>query len=175
MGATSALVGVALMAAGIARPAFASGSFLATPAWAFLLTAGGVLGVAGAVILVLATRVQPEEPDIVPAHVAFQSRMSVQPLTPMPTPAGGRMVSEERARPRLQAPAAPIQRRVGPSREDIDGMSAQIQELTKKINKAGVMLATGQLSQEGYLAYVDDLKRQRGNLEAAKVRAEMRS
>jgi hypothetical protein len=53
-------------------------------------------------------------------------------------------------------------------------LDAQIRELTRKINRAGVMLATGKLSEKGYTKYVDDLKRQRGILEADRVHREWR-
>lgn len=183
VGGVCLALGAGLLVVGLVRPAFASGAFLETPVWALFITAGSVLALAGAFILIFTFRAPPAESDVVPAHVAFASRMSAPPILPTrPTPssAGARRgvsgaSSPVVASPRIQSPAPPVQQRVGPSQSDIDGMSAQIHELTRKINKAGVMLATGQLSQEGYLAYVDDLKRQRGNLEAQRVRAELRS
>lgn len=189
VGGISALLGAAGLVLGIARPAFAAGTFLETPVWALLITGGCVLALAGAFILIFTFRAPPEEADVIPAHVAFNSRMAVKPLTPPVAAPARRNPPAAPARgangngaapapmptPKMQPPPPPAQQRVGPSRTDIDGISAQISELTKKINKAGVMLATGQLSQEGYLAYVDDLKRQRGNLEAARVRAELRT
>lgn len=57
---------------------------------------------------------------------------------------------------------------------EVLSIDSKIREVTREINKAGVMLATGKLSRDGYSQYVDDLKKQRGDLEAAKIDLEMK-
>lgn len=182
VGIACALLGAAAIMAGVVRPFFLAGQLLGTPAWALTITAGGVLALTGVLILLFSFRPAPEEPNIVPAHVAFKQRMIVQPVVPAsaqrPSVPGSGSAEDGGASSsasRLPAPAAQAKQRVGPIKEDIAGIDDQIRDLTKRINKAGVMLATGQLSQQGYLAYVEDLKSQRGKLEAARVRAELRS
>lgn len=176
VGGVTAALGVCAALLGVVRPAWALGTFLATPVWALLLTVGFVLLLAGGCTIVFSFRPLPAEADVVPAHVAFNSRMNAPSIVPSgfasPAPM---MANGERASSRLDLPAAPTQKRVAPGRTDLADIDVQIRELTRQIGKAGVMLATGQLSQQGYLAYVDDLKRRRGNLEAARVKAELRS
>lgn len=115
---------------------------------------GGVL-LAGAVLLIAFSAKRVEEPvPIVPAHVAFASKNIARPLeAPEPT-----------HRPKA-APSLP---------PELASLDQKIREVTREINKAGVMLATGKLSREGYAQYVEDLKKQRGDLEAAKLSLEMR-
>lgn len=171
VGIGSGTLGVLLLGAGLFRAGPLEGSLAGSPYWLLALVAGGVLALAGALILVFTFRGEEEVLSTVPAHVAFRQRMTVEEVLPAPAQRGG---SGAAASGRLPSPQAPAQRRVAPARDDIASLDAQIRELTKKINKAGVMLATGQLSQQGYLAYVEDLKRQRGKLEANRVRAELK-
>lgn len=170
------MLGVAAVGAGVLRPAFLQGGLAGTPLWALVLAGGGVLSLIGGITLVIALRRTDEPEPEVPAHVAFNSRMTIpDEFAPPARPAAGASPAGAAAASgaRLPAPAPVQQRRVPPPRADIAKIDIEIRELTKKINKAGVMLATGQLSQQGYLAYVEDLKRQRGALEAQRVRAEL--
>lgn len=169
VGLGSSVLGAAALAMGTLRIGFVDGSFLGTPLWALFLTGGSVLALAGVLVVVFAVRGEEEPVPVVPAHVAFHSRMEVAEVAP---PAPVRTVSAA-APARLPSPEAPAQRRVAPTKPDFGAIDAEIRELTRQISKAGVMLATGQLSQHGYLAYVDDLKRKRGSLEAQRVRAEL--
>jgi len=173
VGATSTTLGALALAAGIMRPAWLQAGFAGTPIWALVIAGGGVLSIVGAVTLVLSLRrVEEPEPEV-PAHVAFASRMVIPDAVPgLPSSARSTGASAGAAT-RLPTPAPVQQRRLPPPRPDLAKIDVEIRELTKKINKAGVMLATGQLSQQGYLAYVEDLKRQRGMLEAQRVRAEI--
>ncbi|HUR68082.1 MAG TPA: hypothetical protein VM370_02465 [Candidatus Thermoplasmatota archaeon] len=186
VGGASAAIGAACLVLGVMKPAALRADFLATPLWALAITSGLVLALAGALILVFTFRKPEELAPEVPAHVAFNSRMTIPDIVPhlaglpraaadsppAPAPAAA---SVPAAAARLPAPAPVHQQRLAPRSDDLAAMDAQIRELTKKINKAGVMLATGQLSQQGYLAYVEDMKRQRAKLEAQRVRAELRT
>lgn len=185
VGSVTAVLGLAALVATIVRPEWSFAPFLGTPAWVLLATAGAVLLLAGGCVLGFSFRPPPEEADFVRAHVAFNSRMSVPSAvlsaapTPMPRPIAALSpppAPAARAQPaRLPAPTPSPSQRVPPIKADVRDLDAQIRELTKNISKAGVMLATGQLSQEGYLAYVDDLKAKRAKLEAQRVRAELSS
>lgn len=119
---------------------------------------GFVLVIAGIMLSIFTFRALPEQAPVIPAHVAFMTR-TAQPL-PMPE----RIVIPAR-RP---GPARPVE-----SQRQMSRLDEEIRELTRKINKAGVMLATGQISHQGYASYVDDLKKQRGKLEASRVRLEL--
>lgn len=171
VGIGSGTLGAVLLGAGIFRVGPLEGSLAGSPYWVLALVAGAVLMLAGTLILVFSFRREEEVLTTVPAHVAFVSRMNVEEVLPTPVARGP---GGSGSSARLPSPQAPAQRRLAPARDDIASLDVQIRELTKKINKAGVMLATGQLSQQGYLAYVDDLKRQRAKLEASRVRAELK-
>lgn len=173
VGGFSATLGTTFLVAGVMRPAFLEGDLLDTPYWSLALTCGAVLTISGLLIMLFMIQKKVEPAPAVPAHVAFATRMSVPPLVPpLPAPAPR---PQPASVPRLPTPAAPKEQRLAPVRADIVSLDAQIRELTRQINKAGVMLATGQLSQGGYLAYVEDLKKQRGSLEAQRVRAELKT
>lgn len=189
LGVVSTALGIGAIGAGLMRVGPLASAFVGTPAWALAVTAGSVLLLAGGFALLFSFRPAPEEPDIVPAHVAFNSRMNAPSVVPMTTPRPA-TAAAPRARPapashdeeedapgsaRLPTPKPQAKSRVAPIKEDIANIDGQIRDLTRRINKAGVMLATGQLSQQGYLAYVEDLKAQRAKLEAQRVRAELRS
>ena len=124
-----------------------------------LAAAGGFLLVAGGALLaVLSFRQAPEPVAVVPAEVAFVTRTARPILVP----------------DRVVLPAA---RRVATRRpeeqEAMTRLDDEIRDLTRQINKAGVMLATGQISHQGYASYVGDLKKRRGDLEASRVRLEL--
>lgn len=174
VGIGSGALGAIFLGAGAFRVGpLRDGSFAGSPYWVLALVAGAVLALAGGLVLVFTFRGEEEVLTTVPAHVAFRQRMTVEEVVPPPAPrAGTGALSSSSAR--LPSPELPAQRRVAPARDDLASLDAQIRDLTKKISKAGVMLATGQLSQQGYLAYVEDLKRQRGKLEASRVRAELK-
>lgn len=156
VGTVSLVLGLGLLGLGLARPPFAEGMVLMSPVWSLLAVGGLVLLLSGALVLVFTFRPQPEPPATVPAYVAFSQKMPKPQLVPPPP-----------ARPPRPARAATV------LSADAAGIDAEIRELTRKINKAGVLLATGQLSQQGYLAYVEDLKRTRGRLEAERVGVEL--
>ncbi len=48
-------------------------------------------------------------------------------------------------------------------------LDSELKEVNARINRAMVMLGTGKLSNEGYSAYVDELKQRRAELESRKV------
>lgn len=170
VGATSTTLGVAVFGTALVRPGFLQTYLAGTPLWALALAGGGALALVGGTTLFLSLRQTEEARPEIPAHVAFNSKMRIpdefEALMPCRT-----AMSTNRAR--LLSPAVPQQRRVPPLRPDLAKLDVEIRDLTKKISKAGVLLATGQLSQQGYLAYVDDLKRTRGSLEAQRIRAEL--
>lgn len=125
---------------------------------ALAVLVGGILLSIGILVTLLSIRPTPEPVTVVPAHVAFASRAPrVEPMPekihiPYRHAASRRRPEEQAAMTRLDE---------------------QIRDLTRRINKAGVMLATGQISHHGYASYVDDLKKQKGALEANRVRMEL--
>ena len=146
--------GVGLLLAGSMGASALPASVWNVDGGAFAGVVGGVLLAGAGLLLLFSVKRDPEPAPSVPAHVAFTSRPIHRPLeAPEPVP---------HARPA---------RVVAPELADLD---RKIREVTREINKAGVMLATGKLSREGYAQYVDDLKRQRGDLEAAKLGSELR-
>jgi hypothetical protein len=170
------MLGVGLLGAGALHPSFLSGEFLDTPYWVLALTAGPILTLAGAMTLLFTFQKTEEAAPEVPAHIAFNSRMTISsPISAALATAAASPAAPRPSASRLPAPASQAHQRLGAPKEDMTVLDAQIRDLTRKINKAGVMLATGQLSQQGYLAYVEDLKRQRGKLEVTRVRHELRT
>lgn len=114
---------------------------------------------AGLVVCFISFRSTPEPVSIVPANVAFNSR------APRPNNSPEKVVLPAmRPRARAREPGAEAA---------VNRLDDQIRELTRRINKAGVMLATGQISHQGYASYVEELKKQRGELEAKRVRIEL--
>ena len=124
------------------------------------LGSGAGLGilVAGVILTIFSFRPSIEQAPIVPAHVAFASRtprpidMPERVCLPTPRAASSRAPADEAAVSRLDD---------------------EIRDLTRQISKAGVMLATGQISHQGYASYVSELKKRRGDLEASRVRIEL--
>jgi hypothetical protein len=153
-GAALGTAGGAALLAGLTRAPALPASVLFVDGPTFAVVVGGVLLAGGGLLLAFSVKRDEEPAPSVPAHVAFASRPQAQRIEP-PAPA---------ARPRV-APKVP------PALGHLD---LQIKQVTREINKAGVMLATGKLSREGYVQYVEDLKRQRGDLEAARLSLEMR-
>lgn len=146
--------GAGFLVAGLARAPALPASVWYVDGGTFASVVGGVLLAGAGLLLVFSVKRDPEPAPSVPAHVAFASKPIHRPLeAPEPAP---------RAAPRTT---------LAPELADLDH---RIREVTREINKAGVMLATGKLSREGYVQYVEDLKRQRGDLEAAKLSREMR-
>lgn len=173
-GCLVALVGAGMLTLGlVGQDALGAVAGLSGAAWAVL--GGVVLLLTGLLLALFAFRPQEEPLDMMPAHLAFSTRMVVAPsalepaLAPVPAPAPG-----PRAAPQAPARAAyaqaPLPR---PSAPMPPGLDEEIRELTRQISRAGVLLATGQLSDQGYAQYVGDLKRRRAELEARRVRAEL--
>lgn len=122
-----------------------------------VLASAAVLLVLGLAIALTGRRAPQPEASI-PAHIAFAMRT---PQELRPAPRG--------ARPAMARPEATDPHSI--ALQDIDD---EVRDLTRRINKAGVMLATGKLSGDAYTKYVDELKRQRGSLEADRVHLELR-
>ncbi len=110
----------------------------------------------GFVMMTATLKPRDQSPVTIPAHVAFMGRTArADPLVAAaPTPAA--------------APSTPTKRDSAIARLD-----EQIRELTRDISRAGVMRATGKLSDDGYLHYVDRLKKKRADLEGARVEHEL--
>lgn len=129
----------------------------------------------GIVWLAAVARRQEEAPVLVPAHVSFHQRtprIETPPDAPMAAAAPFIPPSAKRATPVQGAPAAAAPAPKPAASAPVSRTSTldeQIRELTRQISKAGVMLATGQLSQEGYRHYVSELKVRKGKLEAARI------
>jgi hypothetical protein len=157
VGIAFALAGAASLTTGLLHVPLPS--ILSLSGASFAVICGFVLLLGGLLIALFAFQRREHEVDVVPAEVAFASRMaSTTPVLALATQA--RHVTPPRA------PPAPRDARIAP-------LDAEIRELTRKISKAGVMLATGQISKQGYVSFVDDLKKQRGELEARRVNMEM--
>ena len=173
VGVVFALAGAGSLCAGLLHASWLPGSFLTLTGASLASIVGFVLLLGGLLMALFAFQRPEEVAAVVPAEVAFASRMvATTAVLPVPVPAA-------RARPTRPAAAAPpmpahVAAPADPRRAHVAGIDGQIRELTRRINKAGVMLATGQISQQGYASYVDDLKRQRGALEAKRVELEMR-
>lgn len=146
--------GAGLLVAGVSRAPVLPASVWYVSGGTFASVVGSVLLAGAALLLVFSVKKDPEPAPSVPAHVAFTSKPIHRPLE-APDPV-------HHARPTRAVP------------RELADLDVKIREVTREINKAGVMLATGKLSREGYAQYVDDLKRQRGDLEAARMSLEMR-
>ena len=182
VGIVFVLVGAGCLTAGLLHAAWLPESFLTLTGFSLADITGFVLLLGGLLIATFAfQRVEPPA-DVVPAEVAFSSRMRVAgvPELPVPNLAAPPVRPMAAAAPSAAAPtpaAAPAPRaaRVPVSRDGrLAGIDEEIKELTRKISKAGVMLATGQISQQGYASFVDELKKERGRLEAQRVSLEMK-
>lgn len=154
--------GAALASTGIMKPGEIS---LGPPSVSLVLapTLGVIALILGFALFARAFRPSDTSAPLVPAHIAFASKPNPTidlPAVERPMPAAKRTTSAPplgQSAPRAQS----------------DDADDQIRELTRKINRAGVMLATGKLSGEGYAKYVEDLKRQRGVLEAARMHRDL--
>lgn len=125
-----------------------------------VLILGGLLLVGAALTVFMGFRGEEGPAPAVPAHVAFMSKQA-QPEYDA--------AARAKLPPRAVRPSAPS---TAPA--EMIRLDEEIQEVSREINKAGVMLATGKLSREGYMTYVDELKKKRGDLEAARIELEMR-
>lgn len=152
--------GGAGLAIGLFQPTLLPERILGLPSVVLADAAGATLVLLGVVVFARSLRAAPAPPTVVPAHVAFVNRAPravatpEPPAKPVPRPAAGRA-------PRRAESA------------EMTKIDEEIRELTRRINKAGVMLATGQISRQGYASYVDELKTRRGALEASRVRLEL--
>jgi hypothetical protein len=157
LGLAMAAAGGASLGLGFFRPWVLPPTVLGLSGPALAASLGLALLFPGVVLSVFSIRRAPEPAPIVPAHVAFVTR------TPRPLPMPER-------------PAMPARRASAPKPAEDPAMAKldeEIRELTRQINKAGILLATGQLSRQGYASYVEDLKKKRGDLEASRVRIEL--
>ena len=158
LGLTMAAIGGASLGLGFFRPWVLPPTVLGLSGPALAASLGLALLFPGVVLSVFSIRRVPESAPIVPAHVAFVTR------TPRPMP----LPPERVAAPERRAPTRK------PEESDAKAkLDDEIRELTKQINKAGILLATGQISRQGYASYVEDLKKKRGDLEASRVRIEL--
>lgn len=155
-GAVLGSVGAALFVAGLLRAGFVDVMIFTVPGSTLAMTVGGVM-LAGAG-LVLAASIRPDlgpEPSV-PAHLAFISKPIAHEVEP----------------PELVHPKRRVEAH-GTLPPEVLKLDTRIRDITREINKAGVMLATGKLSREAFVQYVDDLKKQRGDLEATKIDLEL--
>ena len=160
-------IGAALLGVGIMQPAWAGDAVTAYPL-RNVVVGGGVGIVGGGMLLVMLSFTgRKAEVAVLPAEVAF-----ARPTTPRyMAPPQARAAAKRDA----QKVALPISRLSSPEEIALNRITAEIRELTRTINKAGVLLATGQISSQGYAQYVDELKAQRGLLEKDRVQLEMRN
>jgi hypothetical protein len=158
--------GAAVAAVTLIRP-----GVLTADAWdvrSAAVAVAGVLALAvGFVLFGRAFQPPPSPAPSIPAHVAFSQRASVDPMA---LPQREAVASKPVAKLSGTAPALGTPRPTAATAAD--DPDEQIRELTRRINRAGVMLATGKLSGEGYAKYVEDLKRQRSQIEASKAHRE---
>lgn len=151
--------GACALSLGLLRSPFLPTSVFGAPGAGLVSAAGFLLLVAGLVVSLFSFRSAPEQLSIVPAHVAFRTRAPRAISSP-------EKVALPAARPRVRS-------REPGAEAVVNRLDDEIRELTRRINKAGVMLATGQISHQGYASYVEELKKQRGELEAKRVRIEL--
>lgn len=164
-GMVVAALGLIALAAGLSRSPLHP-DVLTLPGWQAATIEGFVLLTAGLFVSAFSFGKVPDPVPSVTATVAFASRhvAATEPIleraarTPPP-------IAEVR-------PERPVQP-MDPQALALFRLDEEIRDLTRRINKAGVMLATGQLSEEGYAHYVEDLKKQRGSLEASRIRLQM--
>jgi hypothetical protein len=142
---------------GLFQPAILPGTLLGLPAAAVAVSVGLALLLPGVLLSLFSIRRVPQAASVVPAHVAFVTR------TPRPA-----ALPERPVLPARRAPTRKPEEQAAMTRLD-----DEIRELTRHINRAGVLLATGQLSHQGYASYVADLKKRRGDLEVSRVRIEL--
>lgn len=140
------------------------GTLVASAAWLWSLGwPVGMLGVLvlsfGLATLLLGLRRPEPELSIPPAHVTFyqQTKRDI----PIPEISYKPAAAMDELEP------------MGADDFELHRLDVQIRDVTRKINKATVMLGTGKLSDEGFKRYVEDLKSERANLEAARVKIEM--
>lgn len=133
--------GTTALAGGFLQLSFVPAAIGGLPGPVVAEAVGGVGLIVGVLLGLSAIRRDEGPVPSVPAHVAFSQR-SNKPLVAPPR-------------------GAPMK----PARAE-DPLDAQIREVTRRINRAGVMLGTGQLSDAAYKKYVEALKKQRGDLEA---------
>jgi hypothetical protein len=170
VGISFALAGASSLMAGLLQASWLPRKFLTLTGSSLATICGFVLLLGGFLIALFAFQRREEAPDVVPAEVAFASRMTmtgpVVSIASAPHVASASMGIATRHRASAPAPPPARDERLAP-------LDTEIRELTRKISKAGVMLATGQISKQGYVSFVDELKRQRGTLEAKRVEMEM--
>lgn len=157
MGQTCGALGFIGLVLGMSRAA-AFPTVLGTPGWLLVTASGGALLGVGLIAWGLARRQRPEAGPEVSATQAFSRRMAAR---------ADDVLAHQAVRP-VPAGVAP-----GAGEPERVRLDERIRELTRRINRAGVLLATGQLSHEGYARYVEDLKRERGELEASRVQREL--
>lgn len=172
LGMLVASLGVLIVSVGLARAAFIPDVF-GVEGWIVATTEGFALLFAGIAATLVALAREEDPAPLRTATEAFHARMqsdfemlNAAPPRPIGAPPPMRAAG-------LGAPImTPSMQRLDPALFRLD---EEIRDITRRINKAGVKLATGQLSDEGYAQYVEELKRQRGQLEAQRVRIELRS
>ena len=159
LGMVLTALGTVSLSVGLARASFVP-DIAGLEGWIIATIEGFVMLLGGILIAIFSFRPTIEPAPVRSATAAFNSRT----IQPMPEPAL-----------RVERPAAaPVaQKSLTPRDLALFRLDEEIRDLTRRINKAGVMLATGQLSDEGYAHYVEDLKRQRGQLEASRVKLEL--
>ncbi|GEM_PF-4360578 len=169
VGAAFALAGTASLCAGLLHAPWLPSSFLTLTGASLASIVGFVLLLGGLLMALFHFQTPEETIQVVPAEIAFATRMTT------PTPSALHSPAPIPAAPRLRP--SPVEVRAAPPAAPrdsrISGIDEEIRELTRRINKAGVMLATGQISKQGYASFVDELKQQRGALEAKRVQLEM--
>lgn len=150
-------MGGASLGLGVFQPPMLPRVVFGMPGAALAAAVGFSLFLPGVLLSLFSIRRAPEAAPVVPAHVAFVTR------TPRP------IAMPER--PAVPARRASVRK---PEEEAAMGkLDEEIRELTRQINRAGVLLATGQISHQGYASYVADLKKKRGELEVSRVRIEL--
>lgn len=138
--------------------------------WQLATVLGFVLLLAGALLAVFSIPREEAPVPLVSATEAFASKRRTPLAPPVPAPIA---TPRRLAAPQPTAPSPPA-RAMDAQTLAMFRLDEEIRDLTRRINKAGVMLATGQLSTQGYALYVEDLKKEKGQLEASRVTIELR-
>lgn len=150
----------AMVAVGLGLVAFFAGTLLSGVAALAAYLAGALLVMGSALAFARALRREPAEPAPPRADLTFGG--SVRHDVPAP-------LRNAHAR----APKATAVESLSAEEIELHRLEEEIKDLNRRINRAGVMLGTGRLSNEGYARYIAELREKRGELEAERTRRQL--
>jgi hypothetical protein len=114
---------------------------------------GGVLLILGLVAILRVSQSRVKAVKLTPAEESFARRVR-HDLEPPPLPV---------------MPGAAAARSADP---ELERVTAELRRIDLDLKRANVMLGTGKLTREGYAAHVEELRAEKGQLEAERIRIE---